>query len=396
MNCQDEKYKIGIDARMYGARQTGIGNYIKNLINNLAALDKKNEYVIFLLDGEFDSFALPGANFKKIKVSSCWYSWKEQIVLPWQFRKENLDLIHFPHFNSPILYCGTSIITIHDITPLFFPGHKMGSLARRAGFQAVFRHSVKHAAKIIAVSESTKRDICQYFDLKADKIRVIYEGVDLDKFQIPPKELLHNPTGQANSKFQIQQLKEKYKITKPFIFYTGVWRNHKNLVGLIKAFNVVLNKYHLDYDLVLGGEENPYYPEIRQAWEELNLDSKIIRPGFIKNEDLPFFYKAASLVAVPSFYEGFGLVGLEAMASGTPVAVSNCTAMPEILGTAAAYFNPNDFEDMAKTIKDVLAGEEFKKRLVAAGFQQIKKYKWKKMAEETLEAYEDILGRGRF
>ncbi len=379
MTSQLKKHIIGIDARMYGARQTGIGNYIKNLIDNLAALDKNNEYVIFLLDGEFDGFRLPGLNFKKVRVSSYWYSWKEQIVLPWQFAKEGLDLIHFPHFNSPILHRGTSIITIHDITPLFFPGHKMGSFVRRAGFQAVFRHSVKHAAKIIAVSESTKRDICQYFDLKADKIRVVYEGVDLDKFQIP------------NSKFQIQQLKEKHKIAKPFIFYTGVWRNHKNLVGLIKAFNVVLNKYHLDYDLVLGGEENPYYPEIRQAWEELGLENKIIRPGFIKNEDLPLFYKAASLVAVPSFYEGFGLVGLEAMASGTPVAVSNCTAMPEILGSAAAYFDPNDFEDMAKTINDVLTREEFRKRLVIAGFEQIKKYKWKKMAEETLGSYKEIL-----
>lgn len=387
MNCQDVKYKIGIDARMYGARQTGIGNYIKNLINNLAILDKKNEYVIFLLDDEFDSFALPGANFKKIKVSSYWYSWKEQIVLPWQFTKEGLDLIHFPHFNSPILYRGTSIITIHDITPLFFPGHKMGSLVRRAGFQAVFRHSVKHATKIIAVSESTKRDICQYFDLKADKIRVVYEGVDLDNFSADEK------SQNSAVKLQIQRLKEKYKITKKFIFYTGVWRNHKNLVGLIKAFNVVLNKYRLDYDLVLGGEENPYYPEIRQTWEDLNLENKIIRPGFIKNEDLPFFYKAASLVVVPSFYEGFGLVGLEAMASGTPVAVSNCTAMPEILGSAAAYFDPNDFEDMAKTLNDVLTREEFRKRLVVAGFEQIKKYKWKKMAEETLESYKEILKR---
>ena len=394
MVCQDKKYKIGIDARMYGPKQTGIGNYIKNLINNLATLDKENDYIIFLLDGEFDRFVLPGSNFKKIKVSSYWYSWEEQVVLPWQLAKENLDLIHFPHFNSPILYRGKSVVTIHDITPLFFPGHKMGSFVRRAGFQAVFRHSVKHAFKIIAVSESTKSDICKHFNLRPDKIKVIYEGVDLGKFTINAGEQNSLQLDEKKQRTENEaELCKRYKIKKPFIFYTGVWRNHKNLVGLIKAFNVVINKHQLDYDLVLGGEENPFYPEIRRTWEELNLGGRIIRPGFIKNEDLPSFYRAASLVVVPSFYEGFGLVGLEAMASGTPVATSNCTALPEVLGSAAAYFDPDDHEDMAKTINDVLTGEGLRKKLISAGFEQIKKYKWIKMAEETLEVYKEILMR---
>ncbi len=374
--------KIGIDARMYGAKQTGIGNYIKHLINNLAALDKKNNYTIFLLDGEFDKFELPAANFKKVKVFSYWYSWKEQAVLPWRLMKEHLNLIHFPHFNSPILYRGKSVVTIHDITPLFFPGHKMGSPVRRAGFQAVFRHSVKQAAKIIAVSQSTKRDICQYFGLGSDKIKVIYEGVDENKFSVP---------GGSAESGKVQQLKKKYKINKPFIFYTGVWRNHKNLAGLIKAFNLVLNKYHLDYDLVLGGEENPYYPEIRKTWESLGLGEKIIRPGFIKSEDLPIFYKIAKVAVIPSFYEGFGLVGLEAMASGLPVAASNCTALPEILGKAAAYFDPHNPEDMAEKINGILTDDDYKKNLIISGFEQIKKYSWKKMAEETLAAYQEVL-----
>lgn len=375
-------YKIGIDARMYGPKQTGIGNYIRHLLNNLAEIDRHNRYVVFLLDKEFDGFKLPADNFQKIKVSARWYSWSEQAKLPWQFMQEKLDLMHFPHFNSPIFYRGKTIVTIHDVTPLFFPGHKMGSLLRRKAFGAVFYHSVNYASKIIAVSESTKRDIAQYFRIKPEKIRVIYEGVEAEKFSIEEGRQLSD---------KIAELKAKYDITKPFILYTGVWRNHKNLVGLIRAFNLLLEKHKLDYELVMGGEENPYYPEIRECWESLGIGSSIIRPGFIISSELPLFYKAASATVIPSFYEGFGLVGLEAMAAGSPVVASNCTALPEVLGRAALYFDPKDPDDMAKKIKMILTEDPLRDRLVKEGNELIKKYDWRKMAEETLHAYNEIL-----
>jgi len=268
--------KIGIDARMYGARQTGIGNYIKHLIEYLAKLDKENEYTIFLLKSEFEKFKFPASNFKKQKVSAHWYSWREQFILPFEFKKAKVDLMHFPHFNRPILYPTKNVVTIHDLTPKFFPGHKMNSPVRKAGFWLTFSQTVKKAKKIIAVSKATKKDIIKYFKISPEKIKVIYEGT----------------------------------ITKPFILYVGVWRNHKNMVGLIKAFNTLLRKYQLDYQLVLTGEENLYYPEIRKTWENLGLEKNIIRPGFVSKEELTCLYNEASLCVIPSFYEGFGLVGL--------------------------------------------------------------------------------------
>ncbi len=372
---KNNKMIIGIDARMYGYAQTGIGNYIRHLLKYIFELDKENSYVIFLSPEEYDNFELPNERIRKIKVSAKWYGWKEQILFPFELYKENLDLMHFTHFNSPVLYFKKSIVTIHDITPYFFPGHKMKSFIRKIGFRTVFFSSVKKASKVIAVSKSTKNDIVNHFKISKNKIKVIYEGVD-EQFKV------HN---------EIPAAFLKGEATKPFIFYTGVWRNHKNLIGLIKAFGILKNKYKLNHQLVLGGKEDPYYPEVRRAWGKLGLEKEIIRTGFIDQEKLPLFYNAAEISVIPSFYEGFGLVGLESMACGTPVVSSNKTSLPEILDDAAIYFNPNNPEEMAEKMKLVLTDKKLYNELREKGFKQIRKYSWEKMGKETMEIYKKIL-----
>ncbi len=415
---------IAIDARMYGAGQTGIGNYIYHLMKYLFEIDKKNNYLIFLLPEEYDKFELPNKRVKKIKVTAKWYSWREQIIFPFEILKHKINLIHFPHFNSPILYHLIApflkiktVTTIHDLTPYYFPGHKMNSWLRRKSFKLVFSAAVKKSSRVIAVSEYTKEDIVKIFLVGArkknplsggarggfstdlthsqpppergmiDKIAVIYEGVDKQFRVIKDYGKINVVVGTQN----FASIKNKYKITKPFIFYTGVWRNHKNLVGLIKAFNLIINKYYLDCQLVLGGKEDPYYPEVRQTWKKLNLDNKIIRAGFISQEELPLFYNAADIFVIPSFREGFGLIGLEAMACGTPVVSSNKTCLPEVLGGAAIYFNPDNHQEMAEKIAKVIQDKNLKNDLIQKGFNQIEKYDWRKMAEETMEIYERIL-----
>ena len=396
---------IAIDARMYGAGQTGIGNYIYHLMKYLFEIDKKNSYLVFLLPEEYDKFELPNKRVKKIKVTAKWYGWKEQLIFTFEILKHKIDLIHFPHFNSPILYHWIApflkiktVTTIHDLTPYYFPGHKMNSWLRRESFKLVFSTAVKKSSRVIAVSEYTKGDMVKIFLVgnenfrslqrnKQNKIQVIYEGVD-EQFQVIKDYGKINIVGTQN----FASLRKKYKITKPFIFYTGVWRNHKNLVGLIKAFDLIVNKYRMNYQLVLGGKEDPYYPEVRQTWEKLNLSDRIIRTGFISQKELPLFYNAADIFVIPSFQEGFGLIGLEAMACGTPVISSNKTSLPEILGDAAVYFNPNNYEEMAGKIAQVIQDKDLKAGLIQKGFQQIKKYDWKKMARETLEMYEEEMG----
>lgn len=372
-------YKIGIDARMYGAEQTGIGNYIRNLIINLAQIDKNNQYVIFLSEKEFGRFQLPGKNFKKIKTGSHWYSWREQIALPFDLLGERLDLAHFPHFNSPILYPGRSVVTIHDITPFFFPGNKMNSLIRRLAFRLVFTASIKKASAVIAVSASTKRDIIRHFGAKESKITVTYEGVSDDFRILPNRDKIR------------EELSAKYGISKPFIFYTGVWRNHKNIVGLIKAFAIFKKDFGSAYQLVLGGKEDPFYPEVKKTIRSLNLENDIICPGFIPAGELCQFYNICSLFVIPSFYEGFGLVGLEAFASGAPVVASRITSLPEVLGESALYFDPNDHQEMAEAMKKVLTDSDLREKMIKSGHRRLEDFSWRRMAEETYKIYRKIL-----
>ncbi len=377
-------YKIGIDGRMFGSEQTGIGNYIRHLIVNLAEIDKNNKYVIFLLGKEYDNFNLPAKNFRKVRVYSHWYSWCEQIVLPFEFAKEHVDLMHFPHFNTPVLYPGKSIVTIHDITPFFFPGHKMNSRLRRNAFKFVFNSSIKKAGAVIAVSGSTKNDIVKYFGLSADKIKIVYEGVD-ENFKILP-----------NRGKIIEELSAKYNIQKPFIFYAGVWRNHKNIVGLLKAFAVLKKILGGRYQLVLGGKEDPYYPEIKQMIGSLDLEKDIVLPGFIPDHEMVLFYNTCELFVIPSFYEGFGLVGLEAFACGAPVVSSNTTSLPEVLGNAALYFDPHNEDQMASIMIRVLDNIKTRDAMIQSGLKQVQKYSWARMARETLEIYQKQLEKAGF
>lgn len=358
---------------MYGAAQTGIGTYIEYLIKNLIEINSDNFYKIFLMEPEFSNFKINQNNTEKIKVNSRWYGWREQLVFPRQIAREKIDLMHFPHFNVPVLYRGKFITTIHDLTPLYFPGRKMGgSWLRRKAFKFVFGNAVRKAEKIIAVSNYTKKDLLKNFSVDEKKIKVVYEGIK--KMESGVKI---NPS--------------HYGINKPYILYVGVWRQHKNLIGLIRAFDVLVKKYNMDLQLVLVGTEDPYYPEIRKTWEELGLENRIVTPGFLKDDEIASFYQNAALFVIPSFAEGFGFVALEAAATGTPVASSGATSLPEILGEGAIYFDPYNIDDMAEKMRAVLLNADLRNKVILKARENIKKYSWQKMARETIRLYADIL-----
>jgi len=369
--------KIGIDARMYGKAQSGIGNYIKQLTGHIFELDKTNDYYLFLLDPIFSEYQPPYPNIHKIKVTSRWYSLAEQTKFLWDINKYKLDLIHFPHFNAPIFYNRPRIVTIHDIIPKFFPGHKQKSWFRKKAYELTLKTNLKKSVKIITDSQATKQDLITYFKVPENKIAVVKLGIEQ---HFKPSE----------NYAKLKELKDRYQITKPFIFFLSVWRNHKNFEGLISAFEILKNKGNFNYQLVLGGQEDPHYPNIRQKIQASAFKQDIITPGFISDQDLPIFYQAADLVAIPSFYEGFGLIGLEAMASGTPVVSSNVTSLPEINGEAALYFDPKNPDQMAEKIFQVLTNPELKSQLIQKGFIQAAKYSWQNCSQETLKIYKQI------
>jgi len=371
--------RIGIDARMYGPQATtGIGTYIKNLTDQIFLIDQKNEYVLFMLETAYSEFKAPNPKIKKVKVDCPWYSWTEQTQLPKVLLKHKLDLVHFPHFNVPILYPKKFVVTIHDITPKFFPGPKVRkSIIRRLGYQIVFKMGVKKAREVIAVSNHTKDNLVKHFKVPPEKIKVVHNGFN-QNFKITTEENL------------LQKTKVKYNITKPFILYVGVWRDHKNLPNLIKAFDILRSEYKLDYQLVLAGKPDSRYPEIKQAINKSPFKSDIIMPGFVSQNELPLLYNAARLFVLPSFCEGFGLVALESLVCGTPVIASNSTSLPEILKDAALYFNPKNPAEIAKVSNQVLTDSDLYNDLKTRGLKQAEKYSWDKCASETLRVYETL------
>lgn len=363
--------KIGIDARMYGPQQTGIGTYIKNLTDALFRFDKKNKYVMFVRDQT--SFA-GYENVTFVRTPWRWYSLGEQTVLPLRFLREKLDLLFVPHFNAPVWYPGRLVVTIHDVTPLDFPARAIiPSRFRRAQFRFVASSAMARAAHIIAVSNFTKQQIIERFSVPQNKITVVHEAPHFAKV-IPDPELL----------------RRNFKLASPYLLYVGVLRPHKNILGLLEAFAKTISA-HPELCLVLAGPEDPRYPEIRKRALRSDVREHVRMLGFVADAALPQLIANAKGVIVPSFVEGFGLVGLEALVQGVPPAVSQKGALPEVLGSAALYFNPYDHDDMARVMTSLLEGSQDCKNVLEHAPEVLSRYSWNAAAAATHAIFSSVL-----
>ena len=370
--------RIGIDARFYSSAFTGIGRYVYELIEHLLKIDHKNHYVLFFNDPNFEKFIPPRGGVEKVLVNAKHYSFDEQ----WKFlkilRAHKLDLMHFTHFNAPILYRKPCIVTIHDLTLHFYPGRKMAGWISRMGYNLTIRSIIKRAKKVVAVSKNTKTDIVKLLNVNPEKIKVIHEGVNHQFHRLKDGN-------------QVEQFKANYGFIKPYILYTGVWRSHKNLVNLIKAFAILKHKYKFPGILVITGKEDPWYPEVKQTVRAEHLEGDVRFTGLVPEEDLVLLYNGALLYVFPSFYEGFGLPALEAFACGIPVCASHSSSLPEICGNAAVFFDPTSPHDMADKISSVILNPQKAEELVQKGYARLKDFSWEKMAQETLEVYNAAL-----
>jgi glycosyltransferase involved in cell wall biosynthesis len=368
---------------MMGKQQaTGIGNYIQQIVSRIVVHDTDNEYVLFVKPENKD-LTKEYAHRKNVtvKVSRChWYSLCEQIIFCIQLYTEKLDLVHFPQFNVPLAYRKPFVVTIHDITAFRFPGHKMTSRLRRYAFKRVFEHALRTSTSILTVSNYTKDEITRLYPKVSSKIEVTYLGVENEFFQKQKYD-------------KIKEVQELFSITHPYLLYVGAWRNHKNLVGLLTAFDYLKSVYELDLQLVVGGQEDPTYQEPRMRIEgfDANTRDNIITPGFIDEDLMPALYQGAWGYVVPSFEEGFGLNGLEAMASGTPVIASQVASLPEIYQNAAIYFDPFSPEHLAEVIAGLMRNPGYQSDIVHRGHAHVQHFSWDKTALLTLECYTQAL-----
>jgi len=381
--------KIVIDGRLYGLENAGLGRYVMNLVNELEKLDKKNDYDILLRKKYFKALKFENKRFRKVLADYRHYSLKEQIILPLQLIKLKPDLVHFPHFNVPILWWGRQIITIHDL--IMHQSRGAGATTRQKPVywlkHLVYRFlvwlAVKRAKKIIVPSQYWQKELAKKYRLPLRKIKVTYESVD-KKWQAFKKT-----DGQS------KKVLKKYKLKKPFIVYTGNLYPHKNVNNLLKA----LVEYHQIYAhqkkpnlfLTVVCARSVFYQRFLEKVKKMGLKNFVNLAGFVSDEDLPFIYSQAEAFVLPTLIEGFGLPGLEAMSTGCPVLASGIPVLKEVYGKAALYFDPYDEKDIARKIKEIIENSKQKNRLIKAGFNQIKKYSWQKMAQETMTLYEEVL-----
>lgn len=368
--------RIGIDCRIFGTGFTGIGRYTYELAKHFIDINEKlecpHELVFFLNQKEYKEFET-GEHSKKVLVKAKHYSLAEQFKLPGQLRKEKCDVIHFPHFNVPLFYRKPFTVTIHDLTLSLFAGRKMRRWHHKLAYNLTIKSATRRAKKIIAVSRHTKKDIVKHLYIPDEKIQVVYNGVD-PKFKLMRDLDKLTPT------------LKKYKIEKPFLLYTGVWRSHKNLPRLIEAFGILKREKRLDLQLVITGNPDPLHPEVKETVKNLRLKEDVIFPGAVSEEELIYLYNAASIFVFPSLYEGFGLPVLEAMSCGTPVAASDTSSIPEVCGKDnAVFFNPKNTQEIAESITMLYKNVDLQVRLIERGLRRASEFSWRKAAEESFK-----------
>lgn len=375
------RLRIAIDARMYGLEHTGIGKYIMELVQNLATVDNNNEYTIILRKNYFESLKL-ASNFKKIKADFRQYSFSEQILLPKILNGENPDIVHFPHFNIPILYKGPYVVTIHDLLMHKQKGFETTTLPpwiyliKRLGYRSVFDTAIRRAIKIIVPSEAVKKELENYYHLNSEKLKVCYEGVS---------ELATN--------VQISSLMAKYQIEKPYFIYTGNAYPHKNLKRLIEATISLNTERSIKAHTVIVSARNFFVKKLERLINDMGAEQYVRLLGFVPDNELGTLYKHSCAFTFPTLSEGFGIPGLDAFAAGTLVLASEIPVLKEIYGSHAIYFNPFDFSSIVQAMEFVLEMEPNKRQeriLDARDF--VKRYSWHKMAQETLQIYESCAG----
>lgn len=364
--------KIGIDARLIN--ETGVGRYIRNLIDQLGKLDQENYYIVFIRKNSFDTFHVPNDRWKKRVAEVPWHTLAEQLIMPWIFLKARLDLVHIPYFNIPILYPGKMVATIHDLTILHFDTGKATTLPlllyklRRLGYYIAVAVGLRRVTKLIAVSNTTKQEIIDHFQINPDKIVVTYDGIE-DKFK------------NQNIKLKAQ----RRIIHEPYFLYVGNAYPHKNLEMLLEGYAQVISITKAK--LVFVGKADFFYHRLMNRVEKLGLRDRVMFFGSASDSVLVNLYKHAIALIFPSLMEGFGLSGLEAMAVGTPVLCSDIAVFREVYKDAALFFQPDNADDCAEKLIRISMDVNMRTQLVDRGKLNAANYSWQKLAQITLQTY---------
>jgi glycosyltransferase involved in cell wall biosynthesis len=363
-------HHIVIDARI---RRASTGRYVDRLLQHLQAIDTYNTYTILLSAG--DSWQPTAGNFKTLPCPFPQFSLSPLPDLKFALLLYRLkpDLVHFSMTQQPLLYFGKIVTTTHDLTMFYFVRRGTTPTAvfwlKMRLYHFLMWWSHRKSDRIIVPTRTVASELAEFQPFTKPKLAVTYESSE------PP---IKTPAVQPKG------------VSGDFIMYLGNAFPHKNLLELVKTFDL-LHKQRPALKLVLVGKTEKHYLELTEQVQHFASKDSIIITGFLPDEQAKWLYEHCQAYVFPSLMEGFGLPALEAIAHGAVVAASYASCIPEVLGDAAHYFDPRDPHDMATKIADVLDDKQLRNELHTAGKAQLKKYSWRTMAEETLDVYQDVL-----
>jgi glycosyltransferase involved in cell wall biosynthesis len=377
---------VGIEGTPMFGNLTGVGQYSKKLIEAAAKQSQDADFEIVRQWWFFRKFQAPIPPHKHLRYHLVW--WMPPIVyyqlykrLPWVppfdlIALRKYDVFIFTNYLAyPLRKKTRSIVTIYDLSYVYFNQFSTPKLKKY--FNKLVPRSIRSASHIVTISENSKHEIMEYYKVSEEKIAVVNPAVDHTVFKPRPQEVSSNAA-------------EKYKISKPYILSVCTLEPRKNLIGVLNAFEQLPEDIKSRYCLVLVGGKGWLYGELEAKFNKLSAKYSLIRTGYVPDEDLPALYSGASVFVYPSFYEGFGMPPLEAMACGVPVITSDNSSLPEVVGGAGIMVSANDTPALAHQIERVLTDKKLAGSMRAKGLEQAKKFTWDKSALKLIDVIEMV------
>ncbi len=371
----------GFDARVISDHFPGIGRYAWNLLQQLIAHLEPNERLAVLYDPGARSSRHPISALKQrapqnvewIATSTSVFSLRNVLLKP----SAAWSAVHYPYYMRPLVSNVQSITTLHDAIPFLYPRY-FPSLHTRLVIWLFHYFSVQRSRRVILVSSHALSELTQRFPRLQQRGVVIHSAAD------PIFRPL--PTIEASAK-----LEPRFGVLPPFCLYLASNKPHKNLPRLVEAWRVVADALGEQTPLLLvAGHQDPRYPEAQRRAQVLGLGRWVRFVGAVSDEEAAALYSSCLLFVYPSLHEGFGLTPLEAMACGAPVACSNTSSLPEVVGDAALLFDPTSVDDIARACLTALRDEALRARLRTASLQQAARFSWERAAQQTLAVYREV------
>lgn len=363
---------IGIDARLTYYRTGGINTYIRRVVSALEELNTPHDYTVF---HSRKANQLLSTHFKSVKLWTPAHHRIERLAMSIELWRHHLDILHSPDFIPPYRAAKHHIITVHDLTFIHYPDYLTAD--SRQYYNDQIKAAVQHADHILCDSESTKDDMINILNVPAEKITVHMLGVD-ERFKPLPKE-------------NTQPIIESLNLPSEYVLFVGTLEPRKNLVGLVKAYRDVFTQIPDAPPLVIVGKAGWFYEELMADIQAVGINKHLIFANNISDEQLVAVYNHALTLITPSFYEGFGLPALEAMACGTVPVVSNVSSLPEITGDVGLLIDPHDTHSITDALIQILTDSKWCKEQSQAGLSRAKQFQWEDTAKIIQETYEMVL-----